>query len=764
LSSTFVIPTEARQPPSVIPTKAQSPSTAVIPTEAQSRRRGIHSPALVARERRAFRLVLAICLIVLAGTGAAAEGQGGTPAPQLAAASPAAPAAARVGASSPDSLAAHVLRRFESGTPDSFDSIYIDVAGRAVVRDATGRNRARRAGLWRVVERAKRRAVVLLSGTLAMDNSGDATNAARRFTGFYEAAQTAGQWTLGRLIPFDEGNRIRAQAAEIKLVPGKTIDVVDTMDISVGGDHGWAARLNHATKLASLILDGKPAEYALGGGVLWIKAPRKAKARLVLRYSLDAAKDANSAETDSIGPMYGGVQNDFCWLPFFDYNGTGDHGSIRLTVHAPAAYQITTTLPQTESVEGNVRTVHGQSQEDTFVNSILYDREWQRTTGDVGEMRFETFLTPNFNVPRDTIVAVLRRTHDLLTERFGEPQTKYIGFMEQRSLPSGFRYRANTVVAAGKGGGRVGSSGPTPGANLSHEIAHGWTNPAGSGANFLREGWATFAESIVLREQYGADVERAFWEVRRNGYLAGSEGRLSILGNPDNGAVHYSEGSWVLRMLRDEVGDSAFNRGMRAFMKTASNAPSGHDVFIAAISKAAGRNVGPWIAPWLSEKVAPDLAATVENGRVIVTQTGPVFILGLNVDLTTAGGIVRRSIRVSHRVDALDVRALGEVSAVRLDPDGRLLLKRHEAEMVRFSVKADSAKTVALSGDFMARPIPAVKSGGVWSVEVPMVEGRYYWAWQIDGAVREEGYGGDVTSGVRVVRPVQKVENPYPRF
>jgi hypothetical protein len=670
-------------------------------------------------------------------------------------------AQATAGASSPDSLAAEIVRRFESGTPESFDSIIVDPA-RQVVRDAAPRKRPRKGGLARVLWRDPSSAVLLVSGTLAIGSPADGTNAARRFSGLYEARESGGRWTVARQIPLDEKNRIRSQTIEATLAPGRRIDLADTLEIGVGGPYGFVARLNPSIELAEVSIDGKPAEHALGGGILWVAAPAKARSRLVLRYGMPLAKDQQSAESDSIGPIYGGVGNDQAWLPFFDYDAAGDHGAFRVTVHAPAAYPITTTLPQTERVANGVRTVRGVSQEGTFVTSIFYDRGWKPASGTVDGIRWETFLTPDFDVPTDTIVAVLRRTNRILASHFGEPQTRYIGFAEQRTIPYGFRYRANSVVMAGKGGGKFVDSGIAPRANLAHEIAHGWTDPAGEGANFLREGWATLAESYVLRAEYGPEVERAFWEIRRNGFTAAQAGRLGILANPDNGGVHYSKGAWVLRMMRDRLGEATFDRGMRAFMHEASNGSAGYREFVAQLSRAAGRDVAPWIMPWLTEKAAPDLDARIDGSRVIVEQSGPIFDLALDVELTTSRGPVRRAMHVSHRADTLDVASLGAVSAVRIDPDGKLLLKRHMGDVVRFELRADSAKQVALAGDFMARPIPATKQGDVWVVEIPMVEGRYYYSWVVDGK-NGEGKGGEL-EGVREVKPVKRVENAYPKL
>jgi hypothetical protein len=180
-----------------------------------------------------------------------------------------------------------------------------------------------------------------------------------------------------------------------------------------------------------------------------------------------------------------------------------------------------------------------------------------------------------------------------------------------------------------------------------------------------------------------------------------------------------------------------------------------------------------FIMPWLSGKYIPDLDARVDGQRVIVSQTqpGPLFDLPLDLALTTdSGRTVDRSIHLTHRADTLDVSDLGPITRVQIDPAHRFLIQRHFGEMVRFALRAPDAKTVALTGNFTLKPIPATRTGDVWSVELPMSEGRYVWAWEIDGKTPpdvgdpESADSGDTArSGVRIVRPVERVRDAYPR-
>lgn len=728
----------------------------------------------------------------------------------------AAQSAPRAGAPTPDSLARLVMARFASGTPDEFDSVYPDPLGRDVLRSAVQQRNLRRADLQRVIRQEPERAVLLLGGTvypargrpLPLDAAAgsDETNRVRRFSGLYEATRAGDMWIITRQIPLDTLNFIRAQTIHATITPGVGLDVVDTLTLDIGSPYGFAARFNTAARIASMELDGRPASYEFGGGVFWIDAKPKRGARLVMRYSLTEsripgaapARDSAARSASADTPAFGAYHNTDAWLPFFNYDSGNSFAQLTATITIPAAYRLTASVPQTERVENGVRTVVARSGHPEFLLALAYDRDWrvESSTIDtpIGPVRVETYLTPDFRFTHDTLAAVTRRVYEVLAPRFGEPQapTRYIGFVANRALGrGGFSVRMNNVVVGGSGATRLDDAVLGPSYVLAHEISHGWTmNASGFAANMLQEGWATFAEGTVLGAVYGKDVERAFWERQRNGYLtgvdrsgfAGFEGRQSILGNPDNGRIHYFKGSWVFRQLEHTLGAAVFDRGIRDYVALRrTGAAAGYEEFIASMSRAAGRDLRTFILPWLTGKYIPDVEARVEGDaketRVIVSQVQPevLYDLPLDVELTTdAGATVRRTVHLTHRTDTMALKNIGVVRSVRVDPDHYFLLQRHEGEVVRFELPASAApdaKTVELAGNFASQPIPATRTGDVWSVELALTEGRYLWLWRVDGKSPTDDAtfaavaapGPTARAGIRIVKPDVRVRDAYPK-
>ena len=454
---------------------------------------------------------------------------------------------------------------------------------------------------------------------------------------------------------------------------------------------------------------------------------------------------------------------------------------MSVTVTIPAAYRLTTTVPQTESVERGVRTVRGQATYPQFLAALIYDRDWVPTSRTIavgqGTIRLETFTTPAFRFSADTMATILAREYRLLTARFGEPRgvTHYFAVIEDRQLHGGgFMVRMNDAVVSGDHAMFLDETALGPGYAYAHEISHLWTmNASGPAANFLREGWATYAEALMLGDVYGPALENAAWERASTGYFAGDrfEGKASILGNPDNGRIHYTKGSWILHSLNRTLGDSVFDRGMREYIARAGYGPDGYEELIAAMSHAAGRDMTAFIMPWLTESYVPDVDARIDGTRLVVTQQQPgrLFDLPLTIALDTPAGEVRRPIHLTTRADTVDLTPLGAVTSARVDPDHDFLLRRHWGELARFELVAPEAKTVALS--LSTTPTPATREGDRWVVTLPLVEGRYVYLWRVDGAnpsddaalaaARSGGADPTARAGVRTVRPLRRLEDTH---
>ncbi len=701
------------------------------------------------------------------------------------AASPAPRVHARA-APSPEALATQVMQVFSAGTADEFAAIYPDSAGRVFMREARG---SRRTELAQVIWKEPHRAVLLLGGVVlpsgrasrSVTDGADETNGARHFSGFYEARDTADGWRIVHQIPLDSGNYVRSQRLHVIVTPSTGIQVLDTLDITVRAPYGFGVRLNSAVQLQDVSIDDAPAKYAFGGGVLWVNASVAEQSRLVLSYTLAASRSTRAGADNPAAPppAYGAFHNTDVWHPFFDYLSANDLAQISATVQIPSEYYLTTTVPQTDTVRHGVRTVYARSVHPAFLLALIFDRDWRPRTTEYAGFRFESFTGPGFQYSHDSLATVTKRVYDVLTPRFGEPQSpsRYMAVVQDRTLGSGgFVVRINNAAVSGADGGQLGSPASQ---TFAHETGHAWTlNGTGRGSNFLHEAWATYVEALMLYAQYGANDEHTFWERQRDlyavgndrrGFTGGFEGNQSILGDYDNGTIHYRKGSWILYSGNYVMGDTAFDRGMHSYIDGLGKGPGGYEELIAAWSAAAGHSMSSFVMPWLTSRYIPDVEARLDDDgrRLIVTQVQPGELFDLpklEIALTTAAGTSRQILHLSQRADTVNVEGLGVVTEVHVDPDYHFLLTRHWGESaVRFSLpvaRTGNATRVTLGGDFLRSPIPATKSGDAWVVVLPMTEGRYTWVWQIGDA--PPLMPDSTLTGLRTVRALERVTKAYP--
>ena len=205
---------------------------------------------------------------------------------------------------------------------------------------------------------------------------------------------------------------------------------------------------------------------------------------------------------------------------------------------------------------------------------------------------------------------------------------------------------------------------------ISHELGHQWFGDLVTckdwGDIWLNEGFATFMESLWMESHYGkdqADMER--WEGARQWFEQTNLYSKPIVRHDFEDSSEfdgnaYTKGGWVLYMLRHQVGEDAFYRGLRHYLEV----NRGKNVVTADLAKAmeetSHSNVDQFFSQWLYGAGAPkfDLAYTYDNEKhqiaLTVKQTQKIegrvglFHVPVEVEITTAAGPKLHTIIVSR--------------------------------------------------------------------------------------------------------------------
>jgi aminopeptidase N len=191
---------------------------------------------------------------------------------------------------------------------------------------------------------------------------------------------------------------------------------------------------------------------------------------------------------------------------------------------------------------------------------------------------------------------------------------------------------------------------------IAHEIAHQWFGDSVTESTWsdlwLSEGFATYFAGLFVQRY---ESEEAFQRYMQNAAASvfeyekkkrvpifdrDTESLMELL-NPNN----YQKGAWVLHMLRSNLGDDVFFRGIRAYYESHKNSVASTEDLRAALEKASGKNLRAFFARWVYDSGHPQYELKwywlgKKELRLVLTQTQPgnAFLDPVNLTISTAKG------------------------------------------------------------------------------------------------------------------------------
>ncbi|MBX5450753.1 MAG: HEAT repeat domain-containing protein [Thermogemmatispora sp.] len=292
----------------------------------------------------------------------------------------------------------------------------------------------------------------------------------------------------------------------------------------------------------------------------------------------------------------------------------------------------------------------------------------------------------------------------------------------------------------------VGEDGPVT--TVAHELAHQWFGDLLTcrdwSEGWLNEGFATYLEHLWIEHDRGSDVfkfmmreeARLYFEedkhyrrpvVYRGYYRDGFELFDRHL---------YSKGAWVLHMLRHQLGEAAFRRGLHAYLER----HRGREVITAdlerTLEEVTGRSLARFFQQWLYQAGYPAFSVSYawdsqrHLARLTIKQTQtiddltPCFVtpIDLSFSVPVADGssetrVVNLQVVVGENGETTQtffVPLEREPVMVRFDPDGWLLKTlefERPATMLRYQLAHDpdvlgrieAAEALARHGDEASR-------------------------------------------------------------
>ncbi|MFL5808940.1 MAG: M1 family metallopeptidase [Flavisolibacter sp.] len=185
-----------------------------------------------------------------------------------------------------------------------------------------------------------------------------------------------------------------------------------------------------------------------------------------------------------------------------------------------------------------------------------------------------------------------------------------------------------------------------------HEIVHQWFGDMASEKSFahlwLSEGFATYLTNIYFEQKYGKDSvarrmlkdkERVIEFAKQNDHpIVDTTSDLMSLLNANS----YQKGSWVLHMLRNEVGDTVFRKIIQTYYAQYKGSNADSRDFEAVAEKVSGKELTWFFDQWLYRGGIPELDIEIkkekDEAKVKITQGKDLYQFHLAIRIETADG------------------------------------------------------------------------------------------------------------------------------
>ncbi|WP_176133155.1 M1 family aminopeptidase [Hymenobacter sp. CRA2] len=231
---------------------------------------------------------------------------------------------------------------------------------------------------------------------------------------------------------------------------------------------------------------------------------------------------------------------------------------------------------------------------------------------------------------------------------------------------------------------------------IAHELFHQWFGDYVTceswGQLTVNESFANYSEILWAEHKLGTDA--ASHQAYRSLY--------AYLANPANfakplvrreyadkedlfDAVTYQKGGRILHMLRHELGDAVFFRGLNLYLTRQAFGTGEAEQLRLALEDASGRDLTGFFQQWYYRPGHPvvtieygpwDASARTQSVTVRQTQPGPAYTLPLDVDVYTGGRAQRHRVVLSAASQTFSFPAATRPDLVNLDADNVLLWQK----------------------------------------------------------------------------------------
>ncbi len=233
---------------------------------------------------------------------------------------------------------------------------------------------------------------------------------------------------------------------------------------------------------------------------------------------------------------------------------------------------------------------------------------------------------------------------------------------------------------------------------IAHEIAHQWFGDSASERNWyhvwLSEGFATYFENLFYENEYGRDsFVKKMKEDREKAIRYSKQSQSPIVDTTITDYLQllspntYEKASWVLHMLRKDLGDELFWKGIKKYYVTYKYNNALSEDFQRVIEEISSKNLNSYFKQWLYQSGHPklDISWNANNDLIIEIKQIQDNIFTFPIDMKIYfedGSSTIETISVSNKNQKVSFPISKNIISVEPDPNTWLFFELNSLKQI----------------------------------------------------------------------------------
>lgn len=380
------------------------------------------------------------------------------------------------------------------------------------------------------------------------------------------------------------------------------------------------------------------------------------------------------------------------WLPTVDH--PSDKASVEFIVIAPDHYQVVGNGIQIEesNLDGDLRRTHWKETVllPTKVMVIGVAPFAVQLAGEVQGIQVSSWVFPDNRTEGFTDYSQAVEVLEWFHKNIAPYPYRKLANVQSKTRYGGMENASNIFYYENSVNGKKEREDL-----IAHEIAHQWFGNSASEANWyhvwLSEGFATYSTHLYHEAKYGAASLAERMRKDRFTVVRYAERKLAPIVDTTVTDINdvlntnsYQKGSWVLHMLRHEIGDAAFWKGYRAYYQKYQGSNALTADLQKVMEEASGKSLATFFKQWVFQAGQPELKvdwkydATKKELEVSVQQTQAApFSVPLDVQFLDENKklVLEKTLPLNKSQELFRFPLASAPKDIKLDPKAYLLFK-----------------------------------------------------------------------------------------